>query len=146
MNKKELMHTIFVEYFVIYNLSMMCTILFCYFNQPKIKMLPVSYLGQLAVFSFLACLPTTVYYFKLQNVIAKDILHTIFLEVILLAEGYKIGMYQDFLGGIIFFIAIIVVDILVRLFNYFNDCYMAIEINKALKSRVESKVYEKLDE
>ncbi len=135
MNKKELMHTMLVEYFVIYNLSMMCTILFCFFTQPQIKMLSVSYLGQVAVFSLLACLPTIIYSFKLQNVIVKDILHTIFLEVILLTAGYQIGMYQDFLGGIFFFITIIIVDILVRLFNYINDCRMAIEINKALKSR-----------
>ena len=135
MNKKELMHTIFVEYFVIYNLSMMCTILFCYFDQPQIKMFPVSYLGQVAVFSLLACLPTIVYCFKLQSVIVKDILHTIFLEVILLTAGYEIGMYQDVLGGFFFFVTIIIVDILVRLFNYLNDRHMAIEINKELKNR-----------
>ena len=98
MNKKELMHTMLVEYFVIYNLSMMCTILFCYFNQPQIKMLPVSYLGEVAVFSFLACLPTTIYYSKSQNVLVKTILHTLLLEIILLIAGYQIGMYEDVLG------------------------------------------------
>lgn len=135
MNKKELMHTIFVEYFVIYNLSMMCTILFCYFDQPQIKMLPVSYLGQVAVFSLLACLPTIVYCFKLKNVIVKDILHTILLEAILLTAGYSIGMYHDLFGGCLFFVTVLVVDILVRIFNYLNDCHMANEINKALKNR-----------
>lgn len=135
MNKKELMHTMLVEYFVIYNLSMMCTILFCYFNQPQIKMLSVSYLGEVAVFSFLACLPTTIYYSKSQNVLVKTILHTIFLEIILLIAGYQIGMYEDVLGGLLFFFIILVVDILVRLFNYLNDCYLANEINKTLKSR-----------
>lgn len=135
MNKKELMHTIFVEYFVTYNLSMMCTILFCYFNQPQIKMIPVSYLGQVAVFSLLACLPTIVYCFKLKNVMVKDILHTILLEVILLNAGYEIGMYHDLFGGCLFFVTVLVVDILVRIFNYLNDCHMANEINKALKNR-----------
>lgn len=135
MNKKELMHTIFVEYFVIYNLSMMCTILFCCFDQPQIKMLPVSYLGQVAVFSLLACLPTIVYCFKLKNVIVNDILHTILLEVILLTSGYEIGMYHDLFGGCLFFVTVLVVDILVRIFNYLNDCHMANEINKALKNR-----------
>ena len=135
MNKKELMHTMLVEYFVIYNLSMMCTILFCYFNQPQIKMLPVSYLGEVAVFSFLACLPTTIYYSKSQNVLVQTIIHTILLEIILLIAGYQIGMYEDVLGGLLFFFTILVVDILVRLFNYLNDCHLASEINKALKSR-----------
>lgn len=135
MNKKELMHTIFVEYFVTYNLSMMCTILFCYFNQPQLKMIPVSYLGQVAVFSLLACLPTIVYCFKLKNVMVKDILHTILLEVILLNAGYEIGMYHDLFGGCLFFVTVLVVDILVRIFNYLNDCHMANEINKALKNR-----------
>ena len=135
MNKKELMHTMLVEYFVIYNLSMMCTILFCYFNQPQIKMLPVSYLGEVAVFSFLACLPTTIYYSKSQNVLVKTILHTLLLEIILLIAGYQIGMYEDVLGGLLFFFIILVVDILFRLFNYLNDCHLANEINKALKSR-----------
>lgn len=135
MNKKELMHTIFVEYFVIYNLSMMCTILFCFFDQPQIKMLPLSYLGQVAVFSLLACLPTIVYCFKLKNVIVKDILHTILLEVILLTAGYEIGMYHDLFGGCLFFATVLVVDILVRIFNYLNDCHMANEITKALKNR-----------
>lgn len=135
MNKKELMHKIFIEYFVIYNLSMMCTILFCYFDQPQIKMLPLSYLGQVAVFSLLACLPTIVYCFKFKNVIVKDILHTILLEVILLTAGCEIGMYHDLFGGCLFFVTVLVVDILVRIFNYLNDCHMANEINKALKNR-----------
>lgn len=135
MDKNEMIHTITIQYFVIYTLSMFATILFCHIDQPQIKMLSVSYLGEVAVFSFLACLPTTIYCSKSQNVLVKTILHTIFLEVILLTAGYQIGMYQDFLGGIFFFITIIIVDILVRLFNYINDCRMAIEINKALKSR-----------
>ena len=135
MDKNEMIHTITIQYFVIYTLSMFATILFCHIDQPQIKMLPVSYLGEVAVFSFLACLPTTIYYFKFHNVLVKDILHTILLEIILLTAGYKIGMYGDILGGCLFFFTILVVDFLVRLFNYLNDRHLANEINKALKSR-----------
>lgn len=135
MNKNEMIHTITIQYFVIYTLSMFATILFCHIDQPQIKMLPVSYLGEVAVFSFLACLPTTIYYSKSQNVLVKTILHTTLLEIILLIAGYQIGMYEDVLGGLLFFFIILVVDILVRLFNYLNDWHLANEMNKALKSR-----------
>ena len=116
MDKNEMIHTITIQYFVIYTLSMFATILFCHIDQPQIKMLSVSYLGEVAVFSFLACLPTTIYYSKSQNVLVKTILHTILLETILLIAGYQIGMYEDVLGGLLFFFTILVVDILVRLF------------------------------
>ena len=77
-----------------------------------------------------------VYYFKHpQNIALKSIIHTILLEMILLTAGYHIGMYHDLCGGCIFFITVLVVDVLVRIFNYLNDRHMAIEINKALKSR-----------
>ena len=55
--------------------------------------------------------------------------------MILLTAGYHIGMYHDLFGGCIFFITVLVVDVLVRIFNYLNDCHMANEINKALKNR-----------
>ena len=135
MDKNEMIHTITIQYFVIYTLSMFATILFCHIDQPQIKMLSVSYLGEVAVFSFLACLPTTIYYSKSQNVLVKTIIHTILLEIILLIAGYQIGMYEDVLGGLLFFFTILLVDILVRLINYLNDCHLANEINKALKSR-----------
>ena len=53
MDKNEIIHTITIQYFVIYTLSMFATILFCHIDQPQIKMLSVSYLGEVAVFSFL---------------------------------------------------------------------------------------------
>lgn len=136
MDKNEMIHTMTIQYFVIYTLSMIATILFCYIDQPQIKMISVNYLAQVAVFSLIACLPTMVYYFKHpQNIAVKNIIHTILLEMILLTAGYHIGMYHDLFGGCIFFITVLVVDVLVRIFNYLNDRHMAIEINKALKSR-----------
>ena len=58
MDKNEMIHTITIQYFVIYTLSIFATILFfCHIDQPQIKMLSVSYLGEVAVF-FFSCLPS----------------------------------------------------------------------------------------
>lgn len=136
MDKNEMIHTMTIQYFVIYTLSMIATILFCHIDQPQIKMISVNYLAQVALFSLFACLPTMVYYFKQpQNIAVKNIIHTILLEMILLTAAYQIGMYHDLFGGCIFFISVLIVDVLVRIFNYLNERHMAIEINKALKSR-----------
>ena len=99
-------------------------------------MLSVSYLGEVAVFSFLACLPTTIYYSKSQSVLVKTILHTILLR----NHSFNCWISNWYVSGCLrkeftFFFTILVVDILVRLFNYLNDCHLANEINKALKSR-----------
>lgn len=53
MDKNEMIHTITIQYFVIYTSSIFATILFCHIDQSQIKMLSVSYLGEVAVFSFL---------------------------------------------------------------------------------------------
>ena len=136
MDKHEMTHTMTIQYFVIYTLSMIATILFCHIDQPQIKMISVNYLAQVAVFSFFACLPTLIYYLKKpHSMVLKNIIHTVLLEIILLTAGYSIGMYHDLLGGCLFFITVLIVDVLVRIFNYLNDRHMAIEINKALKNR-----------
>lgn len=136
MDKNDMIHTMTIQYFVIYTLSMIATIVFCHLDHPQIKMLPVSYLAQVAVFSFFACLPTMIYYLKNpQSVLVMNVIHTILLEIILLTAGYQIGMYHNLVGGCFFFLTVLVVDILVRLFNYLNDCHTAIEINKSLKNR-----------
>ena len=139
MDKKEIIHRMATQYFVIYNFTMIATIIFCHFGYPKMEMINISYLGQIVVFSLLGCLPTILYYSKdpnkPQNILLRDALHTLLLEIILLLAGYKIGMYHTIESGFAFCLTILIVDVFVRFTNYINDKHMAEEINKALKKR-----------
>lgn len=141
MDKKELIHRMATQYFVIYNFTMIATLIFCHFAYPKMTMINLSYLGQIMIFSLLGCFPTAIYYTKdpnkPQNMLLRDGIHTFFLEIILLIAGYKIGMYHTIESGFAFCLTILIVDAFVRMTNYINDKHMAEEINKVLKNRKE---------
>ncbi len=137
MNRKELLRTLLMHFFICYTCTMMATILFCGLNMPKVTELPVSYLWKAALFSICADLPVMVYYSRRElsrrQWRIRTIIHTVLVECVLLAAGYFFGMYKGVLGFVLFFFAILTVDLIVRAVTFLNDKNTADEINAHLK-------------
>ena len=138
MNKKELLHCMLAQYFIIYTASMFATLLLCGLAQPDVT-LPLDYLWQVALFSLGADLPCLVYYSKgelsRRQWWVRTALHTLLLETVLMAAGFAIGMYRGFWGGAAFVFVILAVDMFVRFISYLSDRHTADEINEQLKRR-----------
>lgn len=126
------------QYFLIYALTMITTLIICHFFYPDITF-ELSYFWEVMVFSLLAVLPGFVYYspkeLTRKQWIIRTILHTILLETALLFAANLIGMYRGICGGIVFAIIILIIDSIVRLLSYTKDGKTADEINVQLKER-----------
>ena len=59
--------------------------------------------------------------------------HTILLLAVLMTAGRIINMYENLIGGVLFFITVLVIDGLVRWLTYLGDQKIADAINKELK-------------
>lgn len=140
MNGKNLFRHFVLQFFVCYACTMLVSVPFCkLLTQPPIKEIPVDYLWQAAVFSLCAILTGLVYYSRRElnrrELTARTALHTILLEIVLMAAGYGFGMYRGWLGGVVFFLTILVVNVMVRLITYLDDRGTAQVINNMLQDR-----------
>ena len=137
MNRKGLLRTLMMHFFICYTCTMMATILFCGLNMPRVTELPVSYLWKAALFSICADLPVMVYYSRgelsRRQWWIRTASHTVLVECVLLAAGYFFGMYKGVLGFVLFFFVILTVDLIVRAVTFLNDKNTADEINARLK-------------
>ena len=137
MNRKGLLRTLMMHFFICYTCTMMATILFCGLNMPRVTELPVSYLWKAALFSICADLPVMVYYYRgelsRRQWWIRTAIHTVLVECVLLAAGYFFGMYKGVLGFVLFFFVILTVDLIVRAVTFLNDKNTADEINARLK-------------
>lgn len=137
MNRKELLRLLMNHFFICYTCTMLATILFCQFNTPVTTHLPVSYLCKAAIFSVCADIPTVVYYSKKElsrkQWWIRTAIHTVLVELVLLAAGRSFGMYAGAGGFILFSLMILAVDMIVRFISYLNDRNTADEINAHLQ-------------
>ena len=139
MQKRELFRMILIQYFMCYTCTMLATVVFTNLQDPPETTVSVRYLWQAAIFSCCAGLPSLLYYSK-EGLSRKQwwirtAIHTVLLEAILMTAGYCIGMYRGTGGAAAFFVTILVVDLLVRLFTYLSDRLTADAINRALRER-----------
>ena len=139
MQKRELFRMILIQYFMCYTCTMLATVVFVSLQNPPEPTVPVRYLWQAAIFSCCAGLPALLYYSK-EELSRKQwwirtAIHTVLLEAILMTAGYCIGMYRGSAGAAAFFVTVLVVDLLVRLFTYLSDRLTADAINRALQER-----------
>lgn len=139
MRIRELIRVLLLQFFICYTCTMMATVVFCRLNTPPMDMLEVDYLWHAGIFSILAILPGVVYFDRdgltKRQLWVRTALHTVLLEAVLLTAGWYIGMYQGIGGFFAFVAAILIVDVLVRLFSYLGDRSMADAINLQLRER-----------
>lgn len=138
MKIKISLRTFIYHYFVIFTGSMFATFVVCYFTDPETQF-SINYIWQMALFSLAADLPSLVFYSKKELAPKRwrirILIHTLLLEIVLMTAGYLIGIYKDFLGGIIIMLAILVVDLFVWFVSFLIDARTAEEINVQLKKR-----------
>lgn len=141
MNKRELLRTLLIQYFMCYTCTMLVTVVFAGMNRPPITELPVSFLWKAALFSLCAGLPALVYYTREElsrgQWWVRTIVHTALLEAVLMTAGHMIGMYRGIWGGLLFFMTVLIVDGAVRLFTYLCDRTTADAINRRLREERE---------
>ncbi len=138
MSMREIMRMMLLQFFMCYTCTMGVTLLFCRFvNTPPVTVLEIDYLWQCGIFSIFAILPGAVYYSE-EELSTKQwrnrtIAHTVLLLAVLMVMGRIFDMYEDLLGGVLFFIIVLIVDVLVRWLTYLGDQKIADAINKELK-------------
>ncbi len=139
MNKGNLFRMITSQFFVCYTCTMMATIGFTSLSDPPVTQIDVCYLWQAALFSLCAVLPGLLYYSKEElsrrQYWIRTAIHTVLLEVILMVLGHVLDMYRGILGGICFFLTVLVVDGAVRFFTFLEASSTANAINRALAQR-----------
>ncbi len=147
MNMREITRMMLLQFFICYTCTMGVTLLFCRFvNTPPVTVLEIDYLWQCGIFSIFAILPGAVYYsgeaLSTKQWRNRTIVHTFLLLAVLMIMGRIFDMYEDLLGGVLFFIIVLVVDGLVRWLTYLGDQKIADEINKELKeTRERDEIY-----
>lgn len=57
------------------------------------------------------------------------------LEAVLMPLGRRWGMWGGWLGGVIFFFVVLLVNALVHLVDYGQDCAEASDLNRRLRER-----------
>lgn len=136
MNKKELIHAMLMQYFIIYTGTMFASLIWCGVLNPAIQFSQV-FLWKIALFSLCADLPCAVYYseeeLSRKQFWIRTAIHTCLLEAVLLFAGYQIEMYRGFWGGVIFAGAVIAVDLFVHFISFLSSVHAADKINKRLK-------------
>lgn len=139
MKKTGIYQTLLIQFFICYTFTMMMSAVFMQMDTPPTTELSVVYLWQVAGFSLLPGIPTLLFYANAEQTRrrwwVRLLLHTAMLEVLLMAAGYWIGMYDGVGGAVAFFIAVLLVDGLVRLFTYLSDRGTANEINRKIAQR-----------
>ena len=138
MNMRELVRMMLLQFFICYTCTMAATLFFSKFvNTPPIMMLEIDYLWHCGIFSIFAILPGAVYYsgeeLSTKQWKNRTIAHTILLLAVLMTAGRIINMYENLIGGVLFFITVLVIDGLVRWLTYLGDQKIADAINKELK-------------
>ncbi len=142
MKRKELFRMLLLQFFICYTCTILASVVFTSLSTPKITEIPVSFLWEAAIFSMCAGIPSLIYYSK-EELSRKQwrirtALHTLLIEAILMTAGRIIGMYHGTGGAIAFFVTILVVDLLVRLFIFLGDMSTTDAINRKLKERREA--------
>lgn len=139
MKKKGIYQTLLIQFFICYTFTMLTTTVFVRLDTPPVTELPVVYLWQVAGFSLLPGIPTLLFYTNAEQTHrrwwVRTVLHTATLEVLLMAAGYWIGMYEGVGGAVAFFVAVLLVDGLVHLFTYLSDRDTANKINRKIAQR-----------
>lgn len=139
MSKGNLFRIITSQFFVCYTCTMMATIAFTRLGDPPVTEISVSYLWQAALFSLCAVLPGLLYYSKGElshrQYWIRTAIHTVLLEAILMVLGHWLDMYRGIVGGICFFLTVLIVDAAVRFFTFLNDSSTANAINRELEQR-----------
>lgn len=128
------------QYFVIYTGSMIATFCFCMVFYPE-EALPVSYLAWMLLFSLCGTLPGLVFYSKKeltpkQWMVRKGV-HFVLLEMVLLAAGESLGMYQGMKQGFWFVITVLIVYMFVMAVGFWSEKKTAEELNEKLRERRE---------
>lgn len=139
MNLRDLIRMLVMQFFICYTCTMAATICFCKLDQPAVDVLEVDYLWKAGIFSVMAVLPGAVYYGKdglsRRQLRVRNVVHTVLLEIVLLAAGWYIGMYRGIIGFVAFAVTVLIVDGLVRLFTYLADRTTTDAINSQLAER-----------
>ncbi len=143
MRFRQILRLASTQFFTCYTCTMLASVFFIGLSEPGMTELPVIYLWEAALFAFCAELPLIAYYSPKElsdrQWWLRTALHTILLEIMLMVVGGKIGMYEGKDGAILFFIAILVVDLVVRVITYLNYRGMARRINLRLRQRREGR-------
>ncbi len=137
---RETVKQLFRNFVMIYGFTMLATLVFCTITGNNVS-LGLDYFRAIIWFSLAADL-TVLVYLPFGKVSAKGswilaVLHTVVLSGVLLCLGYYIGMWNGVVGGILFWFMILIVDFLVRFFNYREDVADASAINKSIQKRRE---------
>ena len=129
------------RFVVIYGLTMLATYGFCMVFNPGVTVLVADYFGACILFSLLANATSLVYLSRRELTVrawmGRALLQCVLLELFLMPYGYYLGMWRGRMGGIVFFVVVLVVQLCVHLMGYGRDCADATSVNARLRERRE---------
>ena len=126
------------DFVMVYGFAVMATLVFRWLYHIDAT-ISLDYLRNLLFISLAGILPRLVYYtaheLTEKELLVRDILHTLILVVVLMTIGRYMGLWDDFVSGAYFFVALICIDFAIRFLGYSKDVAIAAKINKKLKER-----------
>lgn len=141
MKLKNLLRTVVLSFFISYTATMFVTRIFCAVSGTDT--LDADYILIAGVFCLGSVLPIFVFYSKREygnkEWLVRAVIQWILEEAILLPTGHMLGMWEGSLGFIMFFLAILGVNLFIHFIIYKTNSSLAEEINERFRSRKEEK-------
>lgn len=92
---------------------------------------------QIFLTGILGALPSFLFYFKNEptknQFRVRTVIHFIVIETVVMTEGAFFGWYENLIGALVHFVAILAVYLFVWAYSYFMNMHLARDINAAIK-------------